>query len=202
MNGISSNLKKQIKELILLFRILIRAEYKINSNYYMHSNYFVYILMIIVLVLFPISEDMKVGYSNSVLIPVLLVDIVLIGIYYMVCIEMYLKLKSLQDNAKNGILEVIPISFQKESCIRFIVINSKIDVDSIIMQNIESNSRIIDKKIKEESLKMIDSLSKEEKKAALKEYLEKSVERLFNSVLIINSIVLIYIFITIIKAIN
>lgn len=202
MNGIGRNLKKQIKELILLFRILIGAEYKINSNYYMHSNYFVYILMIIVLVLFPISEDMKIGYPKSVFISVLVIDIVLIGFYYIVCIEMYLKLKSLQDNAKNGILEVMPISFQKESCIRFIIINSRIDVDNIIMENIESNSRIIDEKIKEEGLKLIDSLSEEEKKAALKEYLEKSLERLFSSVLIINSMVLIYIFITIIKAID
>ncbi len=196
MKVIKSNLRKQYEELHSLFRILRGTEYKINEKYYTHSNFVVFALMIAVLILLPIFQHELVWNSEYTYIPLILINTVFACVYYILCIDIYLKLKSIQDKAISGTLAAMPVSFKNKSYIRFIVIKNKIDVENIIMENLGCDVNNMNVKIHEESLKFIDSLSEEEKETAFVEYLEKSINKVTRSVNITNKTVLIYIFIS------
>ncbi len=126
MINLSTYLEDRSKKLRLIAMLLNESKIKISNKYKFHFNY---IMMFYIISFFITIPNYEIIGKETIIksdIGILLFNILFALIYYSACVNIYLRLKTLQDDAKEKTYDKMPSNIKKESLIRFIIKNKNI----------------------------------------------------------------------------
>lgn len=189
VNRFEQYLDDKLSELRVFLMICIKEKIIISSKYKFHFNKFMLIYLISILIIMPIVNKISYGTMSGTDVVFLISGILFIPSYQLICIEGFLKLKTLIDYAKENIYEDMPDYLKKHINVRYIVENRKIDVSKFVQKGF-SNLDEASEALGVEAEKYIKNLTKEEKETAMINYLEKSKKSLTQQVYFLNSLII------------